>query len=125
MFRNVGGKIKVVAVNIFALGTMLSLYLGILIIRYGGGGFYSFYITAAGVLIIAFGTLYSLVSAWFIYGFGQLVENSDRTRACAVENGKLMHKAILLHNEALHRKGTLTDEEYSSIKKEIQNMHKR
>ena len=34
-----------------------------------------------GFLVMIFGSLASWVSSFFIYGFGQLVENSDKTVA--------------------------------------------
>lgn len=69
MFSNIGGKIKTWAVVLSILGIAASVI-------YGG-------IVAAknaldGVLIIIFGSLGSWVSSFVLYGFGQLVENSDK-----------------------------------------------
>ena len=69
MFSNIGGKIKTWAVVLSILGIAASVI-------YGG-------VVAAknafdGVLIIIFGSLGSWVSSFCLYGFGQLIDNSDK-----------------------------------------------
>lgn len=70
MFSNIGSKIKAVAVAISVLGIAASVI-------YGGVVAYKEQ-TLYGVLIIILGSLGSWLSCLTLYGFGQLVENSDK-----------------------------------------------
>lgn len=83
MYNNIGGKIKGLAVFFCILGILGSLTVGILAIVAGSeldflfedGGIYG---AVGGVLIIIVGSLISWISSFLLYGFGQLVQNSDR-----------------------------------------------
>ena len=90
MFKNIGGKIKVLAKVFCWLGIITSIIVGTAII-FGGRevmsslpGGYSYYYydstatTIIGVAVIVLGSLFSWLGSFFTYGFGQLVENSDR-----------------------------------------------
>ena len=69
MFTNIGGKLKMVA-QVFAwIGIGASLLGGAVMIFSGG--------FLAGLLVAALGALLSWISALAMYGFGELVENSD------------------------------------------------
>ena len=76
MFSNIGWKIKTVAVVFCWFGIIGSIFIGIM---YGT----SLEVLPAsarvlvGILSIIFGSLLSWVSSFFIYGFGQLIENTD------------------------------------------------
>lgn len=76
MFNNIGGKIKTVAQVICWLGIIGSIILGIATI--------SEVDETLGILIILLGPLFSWISSFITYGFGQLIENSD----ILVEQGK-------------------------------------
>lgn len=91
MFRNIGHKIKVLAIIVCACGIFFSLVSGAFLILAGifsaRGPLYvpgqSFYISggiliAAGILVMLFGSLFSWLSTFFMYGYGQMVENTDR-----------------------------------------------
>lgn len=69
MFSHIGGKIKTWAVILSILGIAASVIYG---------GVVATKDVLAGVLIIVFGSLGSWVSSFLLYGFGQLVENSDK-----------------------------------------------
>ena len=69
MFSNIGGKIKALAVVISVLGIAASVICG---------GVMAAKNALYGVLIIVFGSLGSWLSCLTLYGFGQLVENSDK-----------------------------------------------
>ena len=69
MFDNIGSKIKTVATTLTALGITLSVLAGIVILCEGD---------ASGLFVIIFGSLLSWLGSFLLYGFGQLVENSDR-----------------------------------------------
>lgn len=66
MFDNIGGKIKGFAKVVAWLGIILSVIIGFLSIETGG------------ILIIIIGSVSSWVGSFVLYGFGQLVENSDK-----------------------------------------------
>ena len=64
-FGNVGKKIKGVAMTMFVLETIGAIVAGISLIE-----------TDFGVLIILLGPVVALVSAWILYGFGEIVEHA-------------------------------------------------
>ena len=91
MFNNIGGKIKGLAKFLCWLGIILSVIIGVIMIiaatssrsytfdSYGekitlstGGSI------VAGILVIVFGSLASWIGSFFMYGFGELVENSKK-----------------------------------------------
>ena len=73
MFDNIGGKIKGLAATICWLGIIASLGIGISLISLEEE-----ITTAIGIVIIILGALFSWISSFLTYGFGQLVENSDK-----------------------------------------------
>ena len=91
MFNNIGGKIKGLAKFMCWLGIIISVIAGvILIIAAASSRSYTFdgygeRITissggsiVAGILVIVFGSLFSWIGSFFMYGFGELVENSKK-----------------------------------------------
>lgn len=66
MFDNIGGKIKGFAKIIAWLGIILSVIFGLLSIEEGG------------IMIMIIGSVSSWLGSLVLYGFGQLVENSDK-----------------------------------------------
>lgn len=79
MFKNVGGKIKIIAIIIFILGVVSSM----------GGSIVGAIIATTFIddfvlliLLFLFCSLCGILMTWifsiFIYGFGQLIENSDK-----------------------------------------------
>lgn len=78
MFDNIGGKIKTVAATIAWLGIIGSIIIGIIIIAEANDSYYpSATETLSGWLVIIVGSLSSWVSSFTLYGFGQLIENTD------------------------------------------------
>lgn len=73
MFTNIGSKIKSLATAFFWIGIAGSAVGGIALIAMGEE-----MAILAGILLIVGGCLGSWIGNFFIYGFGQLVENSDR-----------------------------------------------
>lgn len=65
MFDNIGGKIKVLAQVVCWLGIIISVFLGLINFENGG------------IIVIILGSLFSWVGSFTLYGFGQLIENSD------------------------------------------------
>ena len=73
MFNSIGQKIKSLAKVFFWIGVIGSAVSGIVMMTADDEVMIVF-----GVLTIVFGIMFSWVGNFFIYGFGQLVENSDR-----------------------------------------------
>ena len=70
MFDNIGGKIKVLAQIICWAGILASFIGGIAICSVAG---------PVGIVVMVGGSLISYISAMRTYGFGQLIENTDRS----------------------------------------------
>ena len=68
MFNNIGEKLKSVARIITVFGIIVSIIAGILTLKNNG----------IGIVIALLGSLVSWMSSLALYGFGQLIENSDR-----------------------------------------------
>ena len=82
MFSNPGGKIKGLAAFLCALGIFASIIIGATMIGesiatsiYDSGNYTKL---IWGVVIIVLGSIVSWCSSILVYGFGQLVENSDK-----------------------------------------------
>ena len=69
MFRNVGEKLKVVAIISLIIGIIASVIIGI--VEFIGLQF------IVGIITIALGILSSLISAWVLYAIGEIAENSS------------------------------------------------
>ncbi len=71
-FKNIGRVIKIVAEVLFWVGIVASLIFGILV-----GTIEEDNTVFIGVLLMICGSISSWVTSLLVYGFGQLVENSD------------------------------------------------
>lgn len=81
MFDNIGSKIKTLASVICWLGIIGCVLCGIaLMIAIRRFGF------LIGLFIIIFGSLFSWISSFVLYGFGEIVENSDIRTELAVKS---------------------------------------
>lgn len=119
MFNNIGKKIKTLAQVITLIGIIASLITGIVFIALAnnnpGWG-------TLGVLIIIIGSLISWISSFILYGFGQLVDNSDKlvqAHGISVDYPEVALNSPyekLANLENLRAKGLITEEEYQ-IKK--------
>ena len=72
MFDNIGGKIKALAQVVTWIGIIASIISGIAIISIDDEMIF------VGLMVMIFGALSSWASSFVLYGFGQLVENSDK-----------------------------------------------
>lgn len=72
MFDNIGDKIKTLASVITVLGIIASLITGGVMISANDN------LALIGLLIMVLGSLISWISSFLLYGFGQLIENSDK-----------------------------------------------
>jgi hypothetical protein len=66
-FQNIGGKIKTLAVVATIIGISLSVILGFVLMDTSVG---------TGMLVLVGGSLFSWISAFFMYGFGELIEKT-------------------------------------------------
>lgn len=73
MFDNVGGKIKVVAQFVTFIGIAASIVLFFIMTSSGEAA-----IIALGFVVLIFGSVSSWLSSLVLYGFGELVDNSDK-----------------------------------------------
>ena len=71
MFRNIGSKIMTLAEVVCWIGILLSVFSGIALIAIRSEN------TLLGILIIVIGSLFSWIGAFFTYGFGHLIQNTD------------------------------------------------
>ena len=88
MFSNIGGKIKTLAKIICWIGIILSVVTGVImmihrtdiVITTSSGAEAIVSPLIAGLTIIIVGCLTSWIGAFFAYGFGQLIENSEEIK---------------------------------------------
>lgn len=72
MFDEIGNKIKTVAVALCVLGMIVSVIWGIVL-------FFSSFLS--GLLVISVGILCAWAGSFTLYGFGELIEETQRNRA--------------------------------------------
>ena len=77
MFKNIAKKLKALAKVICWVGIVLSVLAGLLYIFASGDITYAI----AGVVAMLLGILLSWVGSFVLYGFGQIVENTDKMAA--------------------------------------------
>jgi len=88
VFTNISGKLKLLAKVICWLGIIFSVISGSIFLFSGNaissvtvsGTSFAVSPVVAGLIIIVMGCLTSWISSLFIYGFGQLIENTDKSR---------------------------------------------
>ena len=95
MFNNIGKKIKTLAKVLCWIGIIVSVLSGIVIMAASGqiSDSYNSYsynynsaglnissgaAVVAGILVIVLGALFSWIGSFVLYGFGQMVDNSDK-----------------------------------------------
>lgn len=111
MYNNIGGKIQILAIVLCVLGIIACVITGIVFLVEEWVG--------PGILIMIVGSLLSWVSSFFLYGFGQLIENSD----ILVDYARKAEKSARLtsaHRETATTQSTATaPAQYSDLKKKI------
>jgi len=70
-YDNIGEKIKGLAKAFFFIGAIAAVFAGIFLMSDSEDT------VLWGLLMIIAGPIISWVSSWLLYGFGQLIENSD------------------------------------------------
>lgn len=92
MFNNIGQKLKKLAKAYCGIGISVCIIGGIVLLSIDD----DWELILAGILTAVFGSLFSYVISMFIYGFGQLIENSDillQNSNKSIENGKTNNTA--------------------------------
>ena len=126
MFDNIGGKIKGVAAAVCWLGIIISIIVGIDLCASDEE-----VLTVVGIVVIFLGSLSSWIGSFVLYGFGQLVENSDKLVKGRVTEqfqpapkaAKPMAKEALAKLETLNRwkeQNLITADEYEQKVRELQ-----
>ena len=73
MFNNIGRKIKTLAKVITGIGITASIIYGAVVVRLSNSPIF----IIQGLLTMIVGSLISWLSSVTLYGFGQLIENTD------------------------------------------------
>ena len=68
MYNNVGRKLKSASQVVFVIGMIASVLLGL----------YYLYLSIVGLLVIGLSCIGVWISCLCLYGFGQLIENTDK-----------------------------------------------
>ena len=117
MFDNIGSKIKGLAQALFGLEIIASVIVGVVLIENTKG---------LSLLYVLAGLIVALVSAWVLYGFGEIID-----KLCAIERntrgGERKSEAQskvdserINKIEKLRSQGLITEEEYQqAISKEL------
>ena len=105
MYNNIGGKIKKLSIIICVIGIIISLLLAIISLPKIETIKYAIKLNLYGLIkdpiinsakIFIIGALLSWISSFCLYGFGQLIENSDKTVELLERNNYLL--SITLKN---------------------------
>lgn len=107
MFDNIGGKIKGAASFISVSGIIASIIAGVDLV--------SKETVIVGLIIIIVGSLFSWVGSFLLYGFGQLVENSDIIAEQSNRDNIKYEKTVKKQQEIKNKK------EIQETKKKIQS----
>ena len=109
MYSNIGGKIKGLAKVLFWLEAIASVIVGLVLVEDTEG--LSLLLAIAGVLV-------AWVSAWFLYGFGEIIdklcdiERNTRGGERKSEAQSKVDYERISKIEKLRSQGLITEEEY-------------
>lgn len=113
MYDNIGGKIKGLAKWTFAVEAIAAVICGFMLIVE------DFDMILLGLLVIAVGPLVAWAFSWLLYGFGELIDNTDiiarNTRGTEIKNPVTPAPGVserISKIEDLRSKGLITEEEY-------------
>ena len=112
MFENIGGKIKGLAKAAFIVVAIAAAIIGIALIASDED------LIVTGLLVIVLGSFIAWVSSWFLYGFGELIDNTcEIARNTRGGERKSEVQARVDYErvselEKLRSQGLITEEEY-------------
>ncbi len=98
MFYNIGDKIKTLAKVMCWIGSIASIIIGIVLIVMDED------LILVGILIAAVGALLSWISSFVLYGFGQLIENSDIVAEQSSRSNQDYYQKVQINEEQKERK---------------------
>ena len=78
MFDNIGKKIKYLASFFCGIGIVLAWIIGIIMISYGASSYRYEEWIPIGICVCILGSIISWIGSFFLYGYGQLIENTDK-----------------------------------------------
>jgi len=78
MFKDIGGKMKFFAEAMAWIGIIISIGVGLLLCATGIGARKGESLIIGGILLMSLGSIASYIGSWFLYGFGELIENSRK-----------------------------------------------
>ena len=108
MYKDIGGKIKHAAYIMFAIQAILCAAMGLIYISEKD---------ITGFFILVFGILFSWISSWMIYGFGELIDKvSSIELSCTLEKTP---KLILSDLKKQRDEGLISEEKYQDQCAEI------
>ena len=93
MFDNIGDKIKTLAKVVCWIGIIACIITGIVLMATDED------LVLAGILTAVLGSILSWVSSFVLYGFGQLVENSDIIAKQSARNNEKHSKKVQQQQE--------------------------
>lgn len=93
MYDNIGGKIKGLSVFIFLIELIAVFIIGIILMTSDND------FILIGLLVIILGALFSWVSSWLLYGFGELIAKTDET-----ENNTRIISEYIIAEQQKHAK---------------------
>ena len=93
MYRNIGKKIKGLAVFIFVLGLVSAAGAGVGIVFFQTDKYVLISNSLgmrilAGVVTFLLGSLGAWISTWCLYGFGELIDSTSQKKQCAHGRGR-------------------------------------
>ena len=101
MFNNIGGKIKGLATAMTIIGFVIFGIIGLMFIlgslAYGDEA--AFVGMIGGVLTIVIGCFISWIGSFLMYGFGELIENSEIIAINTMDDGKSKMTAAVNNNQ--------------------------
>ncbi len=102
-YDNIGEKIKDWAKWVFAVEAIAAVIIGIVLISQDED------LLLVGLLVMVLGPIVAWVSSWILYGYGQLIENSDLIAAEHRRTNERQEKAVaktIERKQELRRKET-------------------
>ena len=118
MFKNIGGKIKGIAIISAIICMIPSVILGLYLMSLSE---ISEPMGVLGLIVIILGVLFPWIGFYLLYGYGQLVENSDKLVLIlgGKEKPQTYNPAFtedqnqkILRITELRKKGLITEEQY-------------
>jgi len=121
MFRNIGKKIKVLALIIFIIETAAAVITGISMMAVDE------FLIPSGFLVLVAGPVVAWISSWFMYGFGEIIDkltakekNTRGEQSAPIQPQAPVQQPIqqqvpserIQRIENLHAQGLISEDEY-------------